>query len=534
MKKHAEANIYLADILGRNSDSLSTAIGYSFSCNEIAKNIQDSFLIARSCYSIGEISRKLFMVERANKYFIKSAEIFENLKLEEYLTKAYYGLALNDRENLEYIYKTLRQYEKLGDSAGMGNFLVSIAYISASVVSFEEAVAYYEKAFEIFRKIKNTRGQAHARFNLAGHYHRNGYLEKALNLNEENVKFCLENNDKLFLAYSLKDLANEHNLLGRRDSAYYYYSILDTVSNKLGNRTPYVRYLCGYARLRWFDGKHKEALKYLDKASQEIEKHGVYYFRRKVASYRSKAYAGLGDYENALKFYKRSIHVRDSFFSRTRMDKLTSQQIRYEAEEILSELEMLEKDQALKKAEIKQKKQFASFLGLGMIMVLLLGLYVVSQYRKTRLAYNSLMEKNLKQLDEKKPRHINGINNGLNEKIFREIQESLKKCIRQKVFLQPDISLKKLAKLMKTNSAYLSKFINLKYAKNFTAFINELRIAEAQKLLNKDEFQNYTVEGIAQEVGFKTKSVFNTAFKKNTGVTPSFYFNYLKEKKTKT
>ena len=38
-----------------------------------------------------------------------------------------------------------------------------------------------------------------------------------------------------------------------------------------------------------------------------------------------------------------------------------------------------------------------------------------------------------------------------------------------------------------------------------------------------DDYKNYSLEGIAQESGFKSKSTFNTLFKKMNGITPSEY-----------
>jgi AraC-like DNA-binding protein len=46
-----------------------------------------------------------------------------------------------------------------------------------------------------------------------------------------------------------------------------------------------------------------------------------------------------------------------------------------------------------------------------------------------------------------------------------------------------------------------------------------------------ERYKSYSIEGISSTVGFNTKSVFNQAFKKFTGVTPSFYLEYLKEKR---
>ncbi|RTZ81689.1 MAG: AraC family transcriptional regulator, partial [SAR324 cluster bacterium] len=74
---------------------------------------------------------------------------------------------------------------------------------------------------------------------------------------------------------------------------------------------------------------------------------------------------------------------------------------------------------------------------------------------------------------------------------------------------------------MGINRTYISQTINEKFNKNYSSFINEYRIKEAQKLLLKDT--NLTYEGIGFEVGFKSKSAFNSAFKTYTGVTPSIF-----------
>ncbi len=55
---------------------------------------------------------------------------------------------------------------------------------------------------------------------------------------------------------------------------------------------------------------------------------------------------------------------------------------------------------------------------------------------------------------------------------------------------------------------------------NFYDYISKYRIEEAKSILS-DQSSNKTVLEILYEVGFNSKSSFNTAFKKYTGVTPS-------------
>ena len=58
---------------------------------------------------------------------------------------------------------------------------------------------------------------------------------------------------------------------------------------------------------------------------------------------------------------------------------------------------------------------------------------------------------------------------------------------------------------------------------NFVSFVNSYRIAEAKKLLLDPNKYNLTIEAIGNESGFKSKSAFNGAFKKITGMTPSAF-----------
>ena len=92
-----------------------------------------------------------------------------------------------------------------------------------------------------------------------------------------------------------------------------------------------------------------------------------------------------------------------------------------------------------------------------------------------------------------------------------------------KYFLNPECSIDSLAKKIETNRQYLSVIINDKFDSNFNQFINTYRIKEARKLLLDKEYDKYTIDAIAKLSGFKTKATFNAAFKKITGVTPSFF-----------
>lgn len=91
----------------------------------------------------------------------------------------------------------------------------------------------------------------------------------------------------------------------------------------------------------------------------------------------------------------------------------------------------------------------------------------------------------------------------------------------QKPFLMSDLTLVGLAKNLNISPHLLSFVINKGFNENFYQFVNRYRIEEAKKLLADKNMDHLSLLGIGFEVGFNSKTVFNTTFKKMTGQTPS-------------
>ncbi len=103
------------------------------------------------------------------------------------------------------------------------------------------------------------------------------------------------------------------------------------------------------------------------------------------------------------------------------------------------------------------------------------------------------------------------------EKLFAELKAHIE---AGQSYLDPDLKLRSLAEDLNTNVNYLSQSINGVSNKSFCDFINTYRIEHAAKMLTDTTFSKYTIDGIASEVGFKSKSAFYNAFKKINHMSP--------------
>lgn len=93
----------------------------------------------------------------------------------------------------------------------------------------------------------------------------------------------------------------------------------------------------------------------------------------------------------------------------------------------------------------------------------------------------------------------------------------------------------RLAELIGAKPNYVSQAINQQEEWSFSSLLAHYRIREACRRMNDTaNYGSYTIEGIAQSVGYSSRSHFVKLFKKQTGLTPSDYIKQAKSKNTNT
>jgi AraC-like DNA-binding protein len=118
---------------------------------------------------------------------------------------------------------------------------------------------------------------------------------------------------------------------------------------------------------------------------------------------------------------------------------------------------------------------------------------------------------------EEKVKYAKSQLEGLDLDALRENLETLMR--KDKLYREEDLSLSDLAEELALSNHQISQFLNQHLGKNFSQFLHEYRIREAQEFLVQDP--DRSILDIAYSVGYANKSSFHRAFFKQTGLSPS-------------
>lgn len=192
----------------------------------------------------------------------------------------------------------------------------------------------------------------------------------------------------------------------------------------------------------------------------------------------------------------------------------------------------------LEKEKLSQKNSFYLFMSIGLGILLLLLVYIIyliKEKKKNTDKFKVLLSKfneeetsTFEVIDTKDKILEDKLSAQVNEEITKQILSGLQNLKEQEYFLRQDCNSYNVAKKIKTNTSYLSKVINSHFEKNFNTYINDLRINYAVlRLKNDSRFRSFSVQSIAEELGYKSADSFAKYFKLRTGLNPSFYIKQL-------
>lgn len=187
-------------------------------------------------------------------------------------------------------------------------------------------------------------------------------------------------------------------------------------------------------------------------------------------------------------------------------------------------------------AKINQEKQLYIGIGFVIFIGLSFSLFFLFKTKKEKQIYeerfNTIMKQPKDDLVQTQDIEIFAtIKEDETAKSF-DLPKEISKDLLQKLtvfekdlnYLLPNLKLNDLAKQFETNSSYLSKTINHYKSKNFSQYLNDLRIDFTIKKLKEDKkFRRYTIKAISEEVGFSNSESFSKTFYTKTGLQPSYF-----------
>ncbi len=128
---------------------------------------------------------------------------------------------------------------------------------------------------------------------------------------------------------------------------------------------------------------------------------------------------------------------------------------------------------------------------------------------------------NLVDHEEVKKKYVNSKLNDKNSQKYKSLVDSFFNS--NEIIFEQNVTLQMISEKLDISSRELSQIINEHFGMNFKEFLNNYRIDKAKKMLLSKDSELYTIEAIAEKVGFNTRASFYRAFKNKFGITPTDY-----------
>lgn len=415
---------------------------------------------------------------------------------------------------------------------------------------YERALEYYEKSYVLFKELEDHDGMASALNTRGIVYGKLGNKELELLYFKQALKICEKHGLMGRGTIIIGNIGNVYSDIGRYDQAIKYHELeyeMLTEEEDEGDSHHIALNFCNRALVMIKLENYALAEEYLGEAVKSAKKSPLKQKLTLTEIYNrySQLYKRTGDYKAALEYDELSDSLDDILVNAQIGADMEGVSFKYERARLK---EKAEADKKLEQQKSATQRIWIGSLILGFIGVLVFGVFIYRQKQKLQGAYKSLVARNLelaktqttstpqqKETVKQEPKLVtkdvqtNGEEKKYAKSALSQTQKDalLEKIIERvegdKLFMDNSISVNRLADILETNKSYISQVINEGLQKNFSTFINEYRIQEARKMLADKENKHLTIEAIARTTGFKSISSFNTAFKKYTGLTPSYF-----------
>lgn len=272
-------------------------------------------------------------------------------------------------------------------------------------------------------------------------------------------------------------------------------------------------------------GKRTEALQLLLSQEQFLRSNKMTFELLEVLQLIKQHYEVEGNGTMAKEYCVRYYTTKDEFINKSRLGKMDEAKLNIELEQTRENIRDI---------TVKHRMQTVVLWATVIIAVLVLTILSIIYFNSRRSHKKDVLlyQKQIALLrDSKNLSHKTATLQDHSDAQPTEEQLELIDKIKKVMESSPDIynegfTVTQLAVLVNIHEKQVSHVINNVMHSKFNTLLNEYRIKEAcNRLLDTENYANYTIEGIASSLGYKSRANFVKIFKELVGLTPSAFQN---------
>ncbi|MEP2056528.1 MAG: AraC family transcriptional regulator [Maribacter litoralis] len=529
--------------------------------------------------------------ELAKKFNDEAYQLSENINYKEGMLKAISNEAyiLFIKGKFDESQRLLLQLNSQNDISKYREILADSeslkSYIFTERGEYDTALENSHKLLEIGENSKNSYILMKAYSAISHVYLRLGEYEKALENCLLGLDYIIKLEKHKYILAKIDEIARMTQKLKGSSEASKIYDFYLRIEKKTNNAGDYIQsaVYMNIANIYLEENKFKEAQDFLSRALEIISKNEYKFRKPRVYNLKAELNMKMSDTLAAIDNYKKAFYAAKEI-SALDVVKNTSNSLStllihkgddYQAScftnlynQINDSLFSIELEQSIQIIEAKRKinvvtkekrnleidaqRRKASYQNNMLVLSLLFIIGIVGSYYYYQIKNNNklLIFNGLNKISNKllfnKSNDLKSSNVLLEKKAFVSPNENccyigedirdiimvrLKRLEDDLFFLNPNCRLQTLAEELQTNQKYLSQVINHEKKSNFNNYINLLRINHLSNRLKVDkDFRTSKLSYIAFSSGFNNVNTFQSAFKKNMGVSPSQFISQLSEK----
>jgi tetratricopeptide (TPR) repeat protein/AraC-like DNA-binding protein len=443
-----------------------------------------------------------------------------------YLTKgAVYYSNKSYKQALEHYLKANGLLQKNDDPYLFHKVAYCIAQVKCYMELYPDAIDLLLPCLAYY-KTEDTRAYINTLHLMGICYNRNGQYQLSHKTNQLGITIAAQHNQTELLHYFMHSEGINEFFMGHHDAALKYLKGSVAYFGEKGDfaNESVASFYFGKCCLKL--GRIRDGIAALEKVHQLFTRKG-YIRPDEMEAYRLLAnhYRSKNDINRQL-FYTDASIVADSVLDSNYKFLTIKLQKGYDIVQLRKDRQRLEQE-----LRDSKEKEFMFIARTGLSIVLLASMlgYGVNRLVKKRRAIAVPLPYS-QESTESKP-----VTSAIKEDLLLVLQKRLEKFERDKKYLGKDMNLAHMAKLLETNTKYVSILIHEYRDKKTPEYLNDLKIDHLVDLLAKDsKARNYTHKALATEIGYSTTNSLHKAFFNRTGVSFTEYLEGLQVKNQET